>query len=98
MRVQSEWRNGTDLYDVWIWQDTATGRQRLVLLGYGQLEWQVVEDGDKAEPSMTLPGDAWDQLRSQATGSLPPSASMAKHLEDAITVRDRLLDKVAPSR
>jgi hypothetical protein len=98
MKVHSEWRNATDLFDIWVWQDTASGRQRLVFLEDGKLKWQVVEDGDRPEPSITFPGDVWDQLHSQATGILPASASMAKHLEDAIKVRDRLLDKVAPAR
>lgn len=92
MRVQTEWRPGTSLFDIWIWQDVASGRQRLIFLGDGKLEWQVVEEGNKVEPSITLPGDVWSQLMAEATGTLPPSAAQAAHLADAIEVRDKLFE------
>lgn len=45
-------------------------------------------------PTLTLPIDAIEAVVAAAHDVLPPSAATARHLDDAIKVRDRLLSLV----
>lgn len=45
-------------------------------------------------PSLFLPTAMLDALVAKATGVLKPTAATQAHLEDAVKVRDRLLDMV----
>lgn len=95
MKVKTAWRPGTDMIDVWIYQETFQGkRQAVVVMGADTWEWREVEDATRPEPSLTLPGEVFQALMAEGSDILPPSAAQARHLEDAIKVRDRLLTLV----
>lgn len=51
-------------------------------------------------PSLRLPREALEQLIAEASDMLPPSRAVDRHLNDAMTVRDRLLafiEKTGPA-
>ena len=99
MRVQIQWRPGTDLMDIWLIADGFGGeRQQSVLVGENKWEWRGLSEGDRPDPSFSLPGDVLADIVAEA-GKIPqPSAALANHLADTIKVRDRLLDKVVPPK
>jgi hypothetical protein len=100
VNVQTAYRPGTDLVDIWIYQDTPKGRMYSVVVGEDTWEWrELAPEGAKAPaPSLTLQGDVFQALMAKGADILPPSAAGERHLADAIKVRDRLLDKVVPPR
>lgn len=60
-------------------------------------EWTSADAGSDSEPTMLLGEHEARALVSALQGHLPASEPQAKHLDDAITVRDRLLTLVEAS-
>lgn len=100
MTVYTAWRPGTDLMDIWIYRDTfaAGPRQQVKVVGPDLFENVEVAEGDRPDPSLSLPSDLFGALITAGSDILPPSAATERHLADAIKVRDRLLDKVVPAK
>lgn len=99
MRVQIVWRPGTDVQDIYLVQDGFAGdeRQQLVITGADQVEWRRVDRyGSSPGPSLSLPGDVLQAIIREGAKVLPPSEAMAQHLQDAVAVRDRILDAYLP--
>lgn len=93
LRVETQFRPGTMMVDIWIVRDVASGTLQTVVVGEDTWEDREVGPFDGAPPpSLTLPGDIFKALVAAGSDILPPSASTERHLQDAIKVRDRLLD------
>lgn len=58
-------------------------------------EWVEVKQGSRMEPSMILPDFMAEAFAAALADTIPPSSSMQRHLDDAVKVRDVLLDLVA---
>lgn len=96
MRARVEWKWGTDTHNVWLYEraTVAGGGGRVLRHLSGDVwEWQEIEEGSTTvvEPTFTLPPGGLQAIVAEAGEVLPPSGQMAKHLDDACTVRDRLL-------
>lgn len=93
MKVQVHWRPGTDLQDIYLFRDGYGGKRlQMVLTGPDTWENREIEESQKVEPSLSLPGEVLSQLVQEAMHLLPPDQAQAKHLADAIAVRERILD------
>jgi hypothetical protein len=99
MDVHTQYRPGTTLIDIWLTRDTPQGRMQHVVVGEDTWEDRRLEAGLKTpKPSLTLEDDVFRALIASGSDILPPSAATERHLADAIKVRDRLLDQVAPEK
>lgn len=104
MRVQIVWRPGTDVQDIYILQDgfSASLHRQLFFrpadrMDQAVLEWRDVDSyGKSPDPSLSLPGDVLQAIVREGAKVLPPSEAMARHLQDAVAVRDRVLDAYLP--
>lgn len=56
--------------------------------------WVEVQRGANMVPSMILPDFMAEAFAAALADTIPPSSSMQRHLDDAVKVRDRLLDLV----
>lgn len=54
--------------------------------------WVELNKQEKQQPTFELPEKALEALLEAAGDYLPPSSAQSKHLDDAIEVRDRLLN------
>ena len=92
MKVETRWKPGTDLMQVWIRADHATKPQIAYVDPDGRLTFEEVAQGKDVAPTLELQGDVWEALQAKINGILPPSAATERHLQDAIAVRERVLD------
>lgn len=93
MKCRYEWRPGTDLIDVWLWQPdfSGTGSRIVRLARGGAWSLEEVDQLQRPEPTLTMPGEFLKPLIAEMADVLPPDRAQARHLEDAVKVRDRLL-------
>jgi len=70
-------------YDIWFYTDK--------LIWYPDGRYESYEQGTEPNPSMTLTGDALEALLAEAEKVIPASHATERHLNDAISVRDKLL-------
>lgn len=96
MEIHTEYRRGTSILDVWIWERGMGSKPRqLIFKGAEEVEWREYEDGERLEgPSLSLPDDVWRALSGKINGVLPASEATERHLKDAVEIRDRLLTLV----
>lgn len=90
LQVQIHLRPGTDLFDIWIVRQGAE-RRRVALTGDLWTE-EEIDQRVAAEPSVTMPAEILKALVAEASDVMPPDRAHGRHLDDAIKVRDRLLD------
>lgn len=79
-------------YDVYLYRNRPEGGATIYNLDGSERE--VVTPGDEPEPSFQCDEQVLRGLVEAGSDVLPPSRSMAKHLDDAIGVRDRLLSLI----
>jgi len=95
MHVHAETKWATREVWVWFFEGTQPGNTHVYRatsdddLTRWTLEPWDAETG--TEPSLVLPDTAAAALAGALSGLLPPDKAMARHLDDAITTRDRLL-------
>ncbi len=97
MRVHTEWRVGTDVQDIWVFEEARN--LHLVLKGADESgeqrwEWQETEPMERPDPTLSLPSHVFKALTASLNGVLPASEATERHLKDATDVRDRLLAMV----
>lgn len=92
MRVDAQSKPGTDMMQVWIRADHGQKPQVAYVDPDGRLTFEDVDPLKGADPTLELQGEVWEAFLAKANGILPPSASTERHLQDAIKVRDRVLD------
>lgn len=84
--------------NVWLFEawPASSGRGKVVRLGDGarDVTLEDVPDGALPAPTFSLSDDAFEALIAAGVDYAPPSSAQAAHLQDALTVRDRLLTLV----
>lgn len=80
----------TDRLKVWLYLDGAPV-QLLRLAADGPPTYVAVLDGETPRPTLTIPRRALEALLREAQGFVPASDATTAHLNDAMSVRDRLL-------
>lgn len=98
MDVQIHQQPGTHLYNIWITQQGPGQCARWFLGEDGYWCTEEVDVNARVEPSLTLPAQLLSALVAEGSNVLPPDRAQARHLDDAIGVRDRLLDLFLESR
>lgn len=89
VKAEIQWRPATFELDIWLW-DNAPDGNRVYNLD-GTVRETVARYGEDVEPSGTVSRDVIEALVAAGSDFLPPSGAMQRHLDDAISVRDRLL-------
>ncbi len=79
-------------YDVYLYRNRPEGGATIYNLDGSERE--VVTPGTEPEPSFHCDEQVLRGLVEAGSDVLPPDAAQAKHLADAVKVRDRLLDLV----
>lgn len=92
MKVVTQWKPGTDMMQVWIRADHGVKPQVAYVDPEGRLTFKDVHPLKDVQPTLELQSDVWEALHAEINGIFPPSASTERHLQDAILVRDRVLD------
>jgi hypothetical protein len=77
--------------DVWLFGSSPEGT---VIFNPDGSVRETIGGAQRAEPSLTLDGEALKAIIAEGGDHLPPSGAMQRHLDDAIGVRDRLLSLV----
>lgn len=93
--IRSEWVPGTDRYAVYVWTQGIDGRNASVArVEKGELVFSVVKQGEKVEPTFSVPSIFLTALRDELNKLGPFSDSPVDWLRDAVGTRDRLLSLV----
>jgi len=84
---------------VWVYEITPGGGARLhrmVQTKDGETYWEIVDvdEGALPDPSFEIPTPVAEALAPELLGVVPPNTSQARHLDDTIEVRDRLLTMI----
>lgn len=95
VRIEQDWL--TQNVKVWIYEPSESGPHRLTRM-IGRDTWETVEvdPGAIVEPSFSIPEELFRQIVAEGAGLLPIDRAGERHLEDAIKVRDRLMDAFLP--
>ena len=82
-----------DLATVYVWfSEFQSGRRHYATVEEGKLVMTPLEgEGALVPPLLELPAPMLANIAAEASGVLPPSQSMDRHLRDATETRDRLL-------
>lgn len=95
MKAEIRWQVGTTAYEVWLFDPSFEGTRVYALDGSIR---EVREPGSvlAIKPSLTVDLEILKALVAAASKTLPPSAATERHLEDAIKVRDYVLNAYLP--
>lgn len=94
VKIEHDW--ATLNVKVYLYEASEAGPTRQAILDrYG---WNMVEvePGRRPEPSLVIPEDWLRTLIAEGSGLLPIDRAGERHLDDAIKVRDRILDAFLP--
>lgn len=92
MQVEIERSRFHFAVDVWLYEQRDGGVH--VYTADGGVRWVSAESGERGEPTFRVSEDVREALSAALLGQSMPTDSMARHLKDAIEVRDRLLTLV----